>query len=391
MEHSEIRRLWHRAQQIDTTLRVSKEQLPILARRRLQPTSYSRDALFSAMARGQPVLFRDLAVPVKQEDRLGTREAVLKSLRSGFPRGQKVRVRCGPSVTEKLVRLQIDELLRRWEGNKQLVSVTDFHIRGSRVVRRMDCSLLSDFNLIANVRGDVGDQEMLTIVASSGGTYTDSHSDDPDGSNHCFVGKKLWLAWDTFEGSARNLEDSERFGYKGDVATFDLAAFLSIPGSRWFTVEAGQTLFLPGHLTHKVVTLEDYLGVGSFFVMLADYWRTLHRWTEHTPLWALKKPEHKRLILVDKITERVVRKVEALAHATAEEQSRWGYPYLVSAVEEWRRTASARSRRMMAANPATQRLLEAIPAAGSRTPELAAYSLAARSRQAHAPPALGNV
>jgi hypothetical protein len=34
-------------------------------------------------------------------------------------------------------------------------------------------------------------------------TFTDSHSDDPDGSNHCFVGRKLWLVWDTFLGIGR--------------------------------------------------------------------------------------------------------------------------------------------------------------------------------------------
>jgi hypothetical protein len=363
MDQSDIRRLFQRAQQIDKTLRVSKQQLPVLARRRLRPTSFSREGLFSAMARGQPILFHDLVVPVKRAGQLGMRNAVLGTLRSGFPQGHKVRVRCGYSETEKLVHLSVDEMLRRWEGDKHLVSVTDFHIRGSGVVRRMDCSPLSDFNLMANAGGDVGLQEMLTMVVSSAGTYTDSHSDDPDGSNHCFTGKKLWLAWDTFQGGVRNLEDSERFGYKGEVATFDLGAFLSIPGSRWFTVETGQTLFLPGHLTHKVVTLEDYLGVGSFFVMLPDYWRTLLRWTEHTPLWALKEPEDRRLTLVNKVTELVLRKIGTLERAPVEEQRRWGYPDLVSAVQDWRRTASTRSRRMMAANPATQRLLEAIPAA----------------------------
>src|SRR5262245_52202616 len=143
MDQDDIGRLWQQAQRIDTTLRASKAQLPLLNRRRLRPTRFSREALFSSMARGQPILFDDLAIPVKRTSQLGTRDAVLATLRSGFPRGYKVRVRCGPSVTEKLTHLSIDELLRRWQRGTELVSVTDFHIRGSRVVRRMDCSPLS--------------------------------------------------------------------------------------------------------------------------------------------------------------------------------------------------------------------------------------------------------
>src|SRR6187200_1120899 len=108
MDQSDIRRLFQRAQQIDKTLRVSKQQLPVLARRRLRPTSFSREGLFSAMARGQPILFHDLVVPVKRARQLGMRNAVLGTLRSGFPQGHKVRVRCGYSETEKLVHLSVD-------------------------------------------------------------------------------------------------------------------------------------------------------------------------------------------------------------------------------------------------------------------------------------------
>jgi hypothetical protein len=178
----------------------------------------------------------------------------------------------------------IEELLRRWISGRARVNVTDLHIRGTKVLRSIDCSSLSDFSILAEARGAVGEEEMLTMVVSSAGTFTDSHTDDPDGSNHCFIGRKLWLVWDTFLGLSRKLEDVERCRLYTRDAAFSMSGFLSVPGSCWFVVEPGQTLFLPGQLTHRVITLESYLGVGSFFVMLPSYLRTLARWTEHTPL-----------------------------------------------------------------------------------------------------------
>jgi hypothetical protein len=115
-----------------------------------------------------------------------------------------------------------------------------------------------------------------------------------------------------------------------DRAAFTIEAFLSVPGSRWFVVEPGQTLFLPGHMAHKVVTLENYLGVGSFFVTPASYLRTLERWTQHTPLWGLELPAERRLELVNQITRLMARKVRRLMNgAVAGERRRWGLEYLV--------------------------------------------------------------
>jgi len=104
----------------------------------------------------------------------------------------------------------------------------------------------------------------MTLVISSQGNVTDSHSDDPDGSNHCFVGRKLWLAWDTFEGRAAGLQDCSRDLVR-ERARFDLATFAALPSACWWTVGAGETLFLPGRLTHRVITLEPYIGIGSFY------------------------------------------------------------------------------------------------------------------------------
>jgi hypothetical protein len=295
--------------------------------------------MFAKMRQGEPVVFADMPVPVRNEDQLGVGPAVVRALANGLPRDFRIRTRCGPSSVTRS--LSAAELLGRWQNNRSSVAVTDLHIRGTRVMRMIDSSSLSDFNILADARGMVAEQEMLTVVVSSAGTFTDSHSDDPDGTNHCFVGRKLWLVWDTFTGLAHGLEDVERAYTCGDGAAFDMAAFLAMPSSRWFVIEPGQTLFLPGHLTHRVITLDDYLGVGSFFVMLPSYLRTLHRWTVHGPLWALNGPREKRLALVDKITCRVTTKLKELRRASPSERRYWGIGHLYVAYADFSRRLRA--------------------------------------------------
>lgn len=362
--------VWTRARRIDPTLKVSREHHLELEQRQVHPARFSRKALFAAMAEGRPAVFTDVPLKVRRQRELGIREAVLENLRQGFPEDKRFRVRLGRDGYRRQS-LRIEDLLRRWNGKRGLVNITDLHVRRSkRLIKSIDCSALSDFNLLAGAKKPVSTEEMLTLVVSSAGVFTDSHSDVPDGSNHCFVGKKLWLVWDTFDGIARNLEDIERSAAQGEHAAFNISAFLSVPGSRWFTVEAGQTLFLPGHLTHKVITLEDYLGVGSFFVMLPSYWRTLMRWIEHTPLWALHAPPSERLSMVDKITRRVTRKVNRLAGSSEAEQRWWGLPHLVDAVHTWHRTADAHS--LAALGPDSARLMKT--ALGLDRPASKAYT-----------------
>lgn len=361
---------WAQARRIDPTVDVKPENLPALNRRRLRAVPFSRDLLFSSMASGEPVIFDNLPVPVRGDQRVGTREAVLRALEAGLPRDVTIRARCGPAEQRKY--LAADELLRRWRGNDARVIVTDLHIRGTRVMQSIDTSRLSDFNILASSRGEVGSQEMLTMVVSSAGAMTDSHSDDPDGSNHCFAGKKLWLAWDTFAGLERNLQDVERCSID-TAASFSIRDFLRVPGSRWFLVEAGQTLFLPGHLSHKVLTLEKYLGIGSFFVMLPSYVRTLERWTRRTPLWALSLAPARRLELVDEITRRVTERVRSLADAPMAERTRWGLAHLRAAALAWRETAPAQRQKLLLDRPVSRSFVEsalAIDATAGAVPSL---------------------
>jgi hypothetical protein len=355
--------IWARAHRIDPSVTVSTRQVRALQRRRISSVSFSNEVLFTSMAKGRPVLFDDLAVPVRGEEAMGTRDAVVSALGKGFGRAEKVRVRCGPSRTSKY--LTVDQLLGRWSDDRAKVSVTDFHIRGTSVMRSIDCSRLSGFNLLAGAPDPVGTEEILTMVVSSAGTVSDSHTDDPDGSNHCFTGEKLWLVWDTFQGIARGLEDIERCNVSGEWARFSISRFLAVPGSRWFVVKPGQTLFLPGHLTHKVITLESYLGVGSFFVMLPSYLRTLLRWTKYTPLWALTGPPERRLDLMDLITKRVTRKIVALSNRSRAEQDRWGLRHMREEAQALLRLSPRAVAGLFQGNRRSTALLDAIQATQS--------------------------
>ena len=59
---------------------------------------------------------------------------------------------------------------------------------------------------------------MYSLVISTRGYVTDSHSDAPDSTNYCFTGRKLWIAWETQEGLEHGLEDVEHVKVKGTGA-----------------------------------------------------------------------------------------------------------------------------------------------------------------------------
>ncbi|MDP9107220.1 MAG: hypothetical protein M3N49_14980 [Candidatus Eremiobacteraeota bacterium] len=349
--------IWERAARLDPTLAVAGGDLAALRRRKIRAVPYSRERLFTEMAAGRPVIFTDFAVRVDGPPDAAVREKLLEVYRTGFPRKRRARVQVGPS--QRRSTLPVPEMLRRWDSGRAIISVTDLHIRGTRVERALGVDELSDFNVLLLGSDDMSRQEMMTLVISSAGNVTDSHSDDPDGSNHCFVGKKLWLAWDTFDGQARGLEDHSRTSIDG-LAAFDMRTFLSLRSARWFFVSDGQTLFLPGKLTHKVITFEQYLGVGSFYVALPSALETLVRWYERGPLWSLASRRDDGL--VDEIARTLARHVRALRAASREEQERWGLSYLDAAVERFTRTEPAAVRARLQRNPAFAELVATVQA-----------------------------
>jgi hypothetical protein len=341
--------LWAIAARLDSTLSLRKTDLDRLRRRRVLPQSYSRARLFAEMAAGRPVIFRDFPVRVDGPTSLSVREKLLRLYRRAL-KHERARVQIGPS--QRRDTLLVPEVLRRWAGGRAIVSVTDLHIRRTRVEREVGVETLSDFNLLLHGSEAMALQEMMTLVISSAGNVTDSHSDDPDGSNHCFAGKKLWLAWNTIEGEAVGLQDISRADVGGRAA-FDMRGFLALRSARWFTVSDGETLFLPGKLTHKVLTLEQYLGVGSFYVALPSALATLERWYTHGPLWSMETHENDGL--VDEIAETLARHVRALRGQRREERERWGLPFLEAAVARFTaRAGEARRARLLRIGPFAQ-------------------------------------
>ncbi len=207
---------------------------------------------------------------------------------------------------------------------KSVFGVTDLHYIGTRFDARVDTRNLNDFNLLP--RGTDGFQSQDSFVISSSGAVSNSHSDDHSGSNHCFTGAKLWLLWDTLEGLKHGLEDAEHCDVYGRAA-FDLPTFAALRSSRWILIGPGQTMFIPGNLTHKVITLQPYLGLGSFHAGLPGFVDLLMRWKQFPPIWASAFGGADPYS-VGFITRRAIRRIRSLRQASGTERHRWGMPYL---------------------------------------------------------------
>jgi hypothetical protein len=232
--------LWRWAAELDSTLALESCEGALLRRKLIQAEPYSHKRLFDRLALRRPVIFDDFSVRLSHGG-IPYRGEVVDLLRRALPKSQLVKARIG--LRQEYRSITIGDLLRRWDRGRSPVTVTDLHFRGTRLEKCIDVDALSDFNLLLLGSEELALQEMMTLVVSSAGTFTDSHSDDPDGSNHCFVGEKLWLAWDTFEGQAVGFEDVSRDDIS-DGAAFDMRTFLSLRSSCWFVVSDGQTLFL---------------------------------------------------------------------------------------------------------------------------------------------------
>ena len=356
--------IWANAAAVDSALKVRKRHLPRLAEIRIAPEPYSRGVLFAKNAAGVPAIFTDFDVPVARRDGESRAEAVVRLIRTSFRENQTARVQTGPSRTRG--HLRIGKVMDRWERRRALVSVTDLHIRETPLEEALGVGTLSDFNLLITGSEEMAREEMMTLVISAAGNVTNSHSDDPDGSNHCFTGCKLWLAWDTFEGKAAGLEDDSRDDLS-QHARFDLEAFLSLRSACWWTVSDGETLFLPGDLTHRVITLRHYLGVGSFFVSLASAIRTIARWNVHGPLWCLKGARGKEG-LVDEVARTIAQRIRVLGDAPPEERKRWGLDHATSAAADWQSRWNDEQRGRLLANREFAELIETARAVESAVP-----------------------
>lgn len=304
------------------------------------------------MLAGEPGLYTGFPISVRKSNSRNRPDAavILGEIRAGFPAAKRARVRNRNSI----VYLSVPQVADKWAGGRSNFGVPDLHYVGTRFDRRLDTTALNDFNLLP--RGVHPFQSQDSLVISSCGTFTDSHSDDHAGSNHCFAGSKLWLMWDTLEGFRHGLEDVERCEVT-DRAKFDMPQFLRMKSSRWLVIGPGQTMFIPANLTHKVITLEHYLGLGSFHAGFPSLVDALLHWARLPPLWARNAASPSESS-VEHLARRAARKLRALGNADAAERARWGVPSL--GIRLARLGASKEAASTAARDPNVQRLVRAL-------------------------------
>jgi hypothetical protein len=328
MPAREIEVVWQVSAAFDPTLKIKPRFLERLAEKRVIPTPFARSKLFDKMSSSEPVLFSDFPIRPGCESGEFTKMGLVRELREGFPESKRARVRTRAGVQHKSVAAVLD----RWLEGRARFGVTDLHYIGTRFDRRIDTTGLNDFNILP--RGTDGYESQDSLVISTAGGFTDSHSDDHSGSNHSFTGTKLWLLWNIFEGFAHGLEDVERCDVYSRAA-FEMDAFLRMRSSRWILIGPGQTMFIPANLTHKVITLERYLGLGSFHVGFPGIINLLSHWARLPPSWAMPFKPGKRGSL-EFITRRAVRKLRALQTGSRSEKYRWGLPEMKVALRRLR-------------------------------------------------------
>jgi len=335
---SNIAALWEEAATMDVTLELRKKDLAALRKKRIRAEKYGRSRLFSRMVKGRATLLSGFPVSLKSLPDPDPRAALSQLIRKGFPPSQKARVQAGPSRTQ--CSLKISEVMRRWEGARAILGVTDLHFRRTKFADAIDFSALSDFDILCSDPEFTYLIEMMTLVISSRGNVTDSHQDDCDGSNHCFVGKKLWLAWDRLEGKARGFQDVDR-DQLTEAAAFEMPTFLNLSSACWFVIKSNETLFLPGSLAHKVITLEPYIGIGGFHVTLPGYLRSLRRWILYDTL------DIKQENLLDKINTTLIKKIHQVQEKASGFKEHWGLRYVQKAIDDWEANEKPQTKRIL--------------------------------------------
>ncbi len=343
MKNKRVHDLFEDLISIDSSLKLTPQMLNKLARREIKSQPYCQQTLFSAMASGNVALLDNYPSPLKGSDNNSPVSQIEKGLIKLGQR-RKFSVRCGPSETFK--NLTGRELVNRWNNPRAIVNVTDLHIRDTAVEQLVDPTNLSWFNVLPNCSDDAAAQEMMSLVVSSRGCVSDSHSDAPDSSNYCFTGEKVWLYWDTYEGKKLGLEDTS-IDTVYSKCSFDMKRFLQLRSARWLTVSEGQALFLPGDYTHKVITTKKYLGVGSFYVSLPNSLRTLARWNIHGPLWSQHLGINPEDPVLTDITKHVKQRVKHLGSRSEKYKKKLGYDHLPHALNNWHNTTGKQQRQLL--------------------------------------------
>jgi hypothetical protein len=338
---------FEKATAFDSTLKTDGRLSKQLTEKYLSPQAYSRKRLYDNMYAARTVVFNDYPMKLSKQPNESNKDALIRMLKEGLPKKEKIYIRAGASRT--MHKVTINDVIERWIRGRSKFGVTDLHFRGTKFYDKVDADTISYFNLLTHCPYDVSFLEMLTLVVSSKGIFSDSHSDDGDGSNHCFVGKKLWLAWDRSEGQKIGLQDCT-YDAVYDQATFSMQQFLSLKSAHWFLVAGNQTLFMPGHFTHKVITLEPYIGFGSFYVTMPSYFNTLKRWL----LFDTSDVKGEFLRIMNAYS---IRKIKQINKMSAAAKEKWGLDYLAKAARNWKAGLNASQVSILSANDTFSRFL----------------------------------
>jgi hypothetical protein len=314
-----------RAHAYDSSVYLTPALVKMLGPRYLHPQRYSLDKLYDNMSLGKTAVYTDYPMKLSMRYNEKKQDALIRNLTEGLPAEEKINIHAGPSRAVRKVTIR--EVIEKWQRQRSRFGVTDLHFRDTRFYKTVDAQAISYFNLLTRCPYEVSFLEMMTLVISARGIFTDSHSDDGDGSNHCFIGKKLWLAWDGTEGKQNGLQDCthDKVPVK---ARFSMKTFASLKSAHWFIVSDNRTLFMPGNFTHKVVTLDPYIGFGSFYVTFPGYMNTLKRWLLH-PTRDVKDN------FIEIMNAYTVRKIKRLAKDSPAIQKKLGLPWLKRSVSNW--------------------------------------------------------
>jgi hypothetical protein len=93
-------------------------------------------------------------------------------------------------------------------------------------------------------------------------------------------------------------------------------------------------LFFPAHLSHKVVTIDRYLGVGGFFFCLPGAFRLLSHWILKEPLWLKDDGANENEQLVAEISKAALKKLRQTG-TTSGCDGTWGQDYLRLAADDF--------------------------------------------------------
>ncbi len=315
----------------DRTLRLPEAITGRFLERELRPRPYDRKALLADMATQTPTLFSDFPPPLADDiaNADDPNQLLIQRLRDSTAT-DRYMTRFGIGSNNSVQHLTVREIMLRWSASQTVLGITDLPVRDRELNLVFDQNFLAFCNLMPISSGTVRRLEMLTAVISKAGKLTESHSDDLAVCNHCCIGKKLWFVWDTQAGLEIGLEDVERVDVRGN-ARFDIELFLSLEGAKWFFVGPGDTVFLPGMYTHRVYTLKDYVGVGSFYVTLPNVFHSAARWLLQGSIWEWKEGIDGRR-LADDILATAIEKLRELEQGTAPCREAWGYEMLPAAL-----------------------------------------------------------